>query len=93
MSACAALFVGVAVSVMLESGLTAGAVVLAVLALLSLFNLAGAYADRYTIGESGIRYENRILTRLGKRPRHLAWADIGRVREHRRLTRSRRRGR
>ena len=82
---CAALFVGGAVSFMLQSGLTAGALALATLAFLSLINLIGAYADRYSFGESEIVYENGLLRLIGVRPRRLAWEDVVRVREHRRL--------
>ncbi len=83
--ACAAIFLGGAVSMLLEGGLTIGASILLTLALLSLANLTGAYADRYTLGESGVLYENRLLGILGVRPRRLEWEDIERVREHRRL--------
>jgi hypothetical protein len=82
---CAALFVGGAFSFLLESGLTAGGLVLAALALLSLINLIGAYADRYVLGESGIVYENALSRLVGMGPRRLAWDDVVRVREHRRL--------
>lgn len=84
--ACAVIFPGGAASMLLENGFTIGASILLALSLLSLANLTGAYADRYTLGESGVQYENRLLGKLGVRPRYLAWEDVARVREHRRLS-------
>ncbi len=83
---CAALFLGGAVSVLLESGLTIAAWILLALAALSLASVIGAYADRYVLEESGILYENRLLRLLGAAPRRLRWSDVARVREHRRLS-------
>jgi hypothetical protein len=83
--ACALLFGGGAISVLLSSGPTTGFFVLLALAILSLFNLAGAWADLYVLDDNGIEYRNAVLARLGRRPRRVAWEDVIEVREHRRL--------
>lgn len=84
-TACALLFVAAAISTGAAGGLTAGFFVLAGLSLLGLANLAGAWADRYTLGEAGIEYRNVLLSRLGARPRLVPWSDVVGVREHRGL--------
>ncbi len=82
---CFLLFGGGALSYALTSGATPLFVVLAGLSALSLANLVTAFADRYTLDESGIEYRNVVLSRLGQRPRRVGWDEIVRVREHRRL--------
>jgi len=82
---CALLFVAGTVSVGATSGLTPGLFVLAGLSLLCLANAAGAWADRYTLDETGIEYRNALLARLGARPRLVPWEDVVQVREHRAL--------
>jgi hypothetical protein len=84
-AACALLFVAGAVSIGATGGLTPGFFVLAGLSLLSLASLAGAWADRYTLGEAGIEYRNVLLARLGARPRVVPWKEVVQVREHRAL--------
>ena len=84
-TACALLFVAGAISTGAAGGLTPGFFVLAGLSLLSLANLAGAWADRYTLGETGIEYRNVLLSHLGARPRLVPWSDVVGVREHRGL--------
>ncbi len=86
---CALLFTGGAASFAVTNGATPGVVVLAGLALLSLVNLITACADRYTLSEAGIEYRNGLVSRLGGRPRRVAWSEVVRVREHRRLRASR----
>ena len=82
---CALLFVAGTVSVAETSGLTPGLFVLVGLSLLCLVNAAGAWADRYTLGETGIEYRNALFARLGVRPRRVPWEDVVQVREHRAL--------
>jgi len=82
---CAAILVFGALSMGAASGLTAGTIVLIVLALLALANVVSAYADRYTLGASGLEYGNLVLSRLGMRPRRVPWEQIVLVREHRRF--------
>ncbi len=82
---CALLFLGGTVSVGATSGVTPGLFVLAGLSLLCLANAAGAWADRYSLGETGIEYRNLLLARLGARPRLVPWGDVVQVREHRAL--------
>ena len=82
---CALLFVAGTVSVGATSGVTPGLFVLAGLSLLCLANAAGAWADRYILGEAGIEYSNLLLARLGARPRRVPWEDVVQVREHRAL--------
>ena len=84
-TACALLFVAAAISTAATGGLTTGFFVLAALSLLGLANLAGAWADRYILGEAGIEYRNVLLSRLGARPRLVPWSDVIGVREHRGL--------
>ena len=84
-SACALLFVAGAASAGSVGGVTPAFVVLAGLSLLSLASALGAWADRYTLGESGIEYRNALLARLGARPRLTPWGDVVDVREHRGL--------
>jgi hypothetical protein len=62
-----------------------GFYVLASAAALSLVNLVTAWADRYTLDEEGIEYRNALLRPLGLGRRRVAWEDVLRVREHRRL--------
>lgn len=81
----ALLFVAGAVSVGLTSGMTPGFFVLSGLSLLSLANALGAWADRYTLGPSGVEYRNALLSRFGARPRLVPWEDVVQVREHRSL--------
>jgi hypothetical protein len=82
---CVPVFTGGAVSFAASSGLTAGFYVLASAAALSLVNLVTAWADRYTIDEEGIEYHNALLRHLGLGHRRVAWEEVVRVREHRRL--------
>lgn len=84
-AASALLFGGATVSVVAGRGPGVGALLAGALTILSLANLITAFGDRYTLGESGVVYSNRWLTRVGCRPRALAWTDVARVREHRRL--------
>lgn len=81
---CAMLFLGGAASVLAASGPTAWFFVLAALAIASLASLISAFADRYTLSETGIEYSNAFLLRLGVRPRRVAWDQVVRVREPRR---------
>jgi hypothetical protein len=83
-AACVLLFGGGALSCLLASGATAAFLVLTGLALLSVANLIGACADRFTLDDAGIEYRNAVLSRLGLRPRRVAWEEVERVREHRR---------
>jgi hypothetical protein len=80
---CALLFVAGTISVVATSGITAGFFVLSGLSLLSLANALGAWADRYTLGASGIEYRNRFLELFGARPRMVRWDEVVQVREHR----------
>ena len=82
---CAALLVFGTLSMGATSGLTAGTIVLIVLALLALANVVSAYADRFTLGASGLEYGNLVLSRFGVRPRRVPWEEVVRVREHRRF--------
>ena len=66
------------------SGPTAWFFVLASLALASLASLISAFADRYTLSETGIEYSNSLLLRLGVRPRRVAWDQVVQVKEPRR---------
>jgi hypothetical protein len=84
-AACAILFVTGAASLAATSGPGPGVYLLGALALLSLANLVTACGDRYTLGEEGIEYGNVLLSRLGVRPRRVAWEEIVGLREHRRL--------
>jgi hypothetical protein len=56
-------------------------VLLAGLALLSLFGVIGAWGDRVTIDAEGVASRNVLLSWLGRR---LLWSDVVRVQEHRR---------
>jgi Bacterial PH domain len=80
---CTVLFVAGAISVGVTSGPTPGLVILSALTLLSLANALGAWADRYTLDDSGITYRNALLQSLGAPPRRVAWEDVVQVREHR----------
>jgi hypothetical protein len=82
---CVPVFAGGAVSFAVSSGVTAGFYVLGAAAALSLLNLVTAWADRYTLDDDGIEYRNRLLSPLGLGHRRVAWEDVVRVREHRRL--------
>src|SRR5207245_3743206 len=84
-AACAVLFLGGAISLARAAGATAGLLILGALAALSLINLAGAFADRYTLDDEGIEYRNALLALLGRAPRRVAWDEIADVREHHRL--------
>ena len=84
-AACAVLFVAATISVAATSGITAGFFVLSGLSLLSLANVLGACADRYTLGAAGIEYRNTLLALFGARPRLVRWDDVVQVREHRAL--------
>jgi len=84
-AACAAGFVVALLAVAAGSGFTPGFFVLSGLALLSLANLLGAWADRYTLGDSGIEYRNTLLALFGARPRLVPWDEVVGVREHRGL--------
>jgi hypothetical protein len=81
---CAILFLGGAATVGSSSGWTPWFFTLAALALASLASLISAFADRYTLSETGIEYRNAVLARLGVRPRRVAWEDVVQVREPRR---------
>jgi len=80
---CALLFVTGTIAVGVTSGVTSGFLVLSCLTLLSLANALGAWADRYTLGATGIEYRNALLAFLGARPRVVPWDDVVQVREHR----------
>jgi len=80
---CTVLFVAGAISVGVSSGPTPGLLILSALSLLSLANALGAWADRYTLDDSGITYRNALLQALGAPPRRVAWEDVVQVREHR----------
>ncbi|HEU4403341.1 MAG TPA: hypothetical protein VFT43_14685 [Candidatus Polarisedimenticolia bacterium] len=84
-AACALLFTGAAISRAGAAGFTAGFALMGALAVLSLVNLAGAFADRYTLDAGGIEYRNAILALVGRGHRRVAWDDVIQVREHRRL--------
>src|SRR5439155_3486532 len=72
-------------SVAATAGIGSGFFVLLGLALLSLANALGAWADRYTLDASGIEYRNAVLALFGARPRIVRWDDVAQVREHRAL--------
>jgi hypothetical protein len=82
---CAILFVAGAISVGATGGLGTGFLVLSGLSILSLANALGAWADRYTLGASGIEYRNALLGVFGARPRLVPWDEVVEVREHRSL--------
>ena len=81
--AAAALFVSGSISSLILSGPGAGFAFLGLLALLSLVNLVTSWGDRLNLDTEGIEQRNLLLTRLGVRPRRLAWSEITEVREHR----------
>jgi hypothetical protein len=83
-AACALLFLAATISVA-TAGVTAGLFVLSGLSLLSLANVMGAWADRYTLSPAGIEYRNGLLTLFGARPRLVRWDEVVQVREHRTL--------
>ncbi len=85
-SACVLLFVAGTASVGATSGITPGLILLAGLSLLCVANAAGAWADRYTLGETGIVHRNALLAIIGARPRHVPWEDVVQVHEHHRLS-------
>jgi len=85
-AACLLLFVAGTVSVGATSGLTPGLFVLAGLSILCAANAVGAWADRYTLGKTGIVHRNALLGLVGARPRHVAWEDVVQVHEHRALS-------
>ena len=80
---CALLFVAGTLSVGATSGLGTGFFILSGLSILSLANALGAWADRYTLGPSGLEYRNALLALLGVRPRLVPWEEVVQVREHR----------
>ncbi|MGH9797367.1 MAG: hypothetical protein ACRD5D_04315, partial [Candidatus Polarisedimenticolia bacterium] len=80
----ALLLTGAAVWVAASAGPGVSLLILAGLSGLSLFNLAGALGDRYTLDPGGIEYRNGLLARLGRPPRRTAWGEVVSVREHRR---------
>jgi hypothetical protein len=80
-SACTLLFAGGAISAAAATGATIAFFVLLGLSGLSLFNLVGVWADRYTLDETGIEQRNALLCRLGVRARRVAWEEIVSVRE------------
>ena len=82
---CALLFVAGTISVGATSGAGTGFFVLAGLSLLSLANALGAWADRYTLSESGLEYRNALTALFGARPRRVSWEEVVQVREHRPL--------
>ena len=82
---CALLFVAGTISVGATSGMGTGFFVLSGLSILSLANALGAWADRYTLGASGLEYRNALLALFGARPRHVPWEEVVQVREHRSL--------
>jgi hypothetical protein len=82
---CAILFVAGTISVAATSGAGAGFFVLSGLSVLSLANALGAWADRYTLGASGLEYRNALLAVFGARPRLVPWEEVVQVREHRSL--------
>jgi hypothetical protein len=84
-AACALLFVAGTVSVAATAGFTSGFFVLTGLSLLSLANVLGAWADRYTLGAAGIEYRNGLLALVGARTRFVRWEDVVQIREHRSL--------
>jgi len=88
---CALLFVAGTLSVGATSGLGTGFFILSGLSILSLANALGAWADRYTLGPSGLEYRNALLALLGVRPRLVPWEEVVQVREHRSAVSSRRR--
>lgn len=81
--ASTALLIAGAISVAISSGPSPGLVILSALSLLSLANALGAWADRYTLDDSGITYRNAVLQSLGSAPRRIAWEEVVQVREHR----------
>ena len=81
--AATALFVSGSISSLILSGPGAGFALLGLLALLSLANLVTAWGDRLILDAEGIEQRNLLLSRIGMRPRRLAWSDIAAVREHR----------
>jgi PH (Pleckstrin Homology) domain-containing protein len=84
-AACALLFVAGTISVGASYGLSAGFFVLAGLSILSLANALGAWADRYTLGATGLEYRNALMAVFGARPRLVPWEEVVQVREHRSL--------
>lgn len=80
----AILLTGAAVWVAATAGPGASLLILSGLSGLSLFNLAGALGDRYTLDAGGIEYRNSLLARLGRPPRRASWSEVVSVREHRR---------
>jgi hypothetical protein len=83
-AAGAALFVGGAIAFAANGRPTAGTLGLAALAVLSLVNLAGAWADRYVFDADGFEHRNALFQKLGLRARRVAWSDVERVWQHRR---------
>jgi hypothetical protein len=80
-SACALLFGGGAIAAAAAPGATTAFYVLLGLSALSLFNLVGVWADRYTLDETGIEQRNILLCRFGVRARRIGWEEIVGVRE------------
>lgn len=81
--AAAALFVSGSISSLILAGPGTGSTILGLLALLGLVNLLTSWGDRLLLDADGIEQRNLLLSRLGVRPRRLAWSDIAEVREHR----------
>jgi len=83
-AAAAALFVGGAIAMAANGRPTAGAIAMAALAVLSLVNLAGAWADRYVFDDDGFEHRNALFQWLGVQARRVAWVEVERVWQHRR---------
>lgn len=82
---CVLLFAGGAVSSAARGGFGYGFLILVCLGILSLCNLVTASADQVTLSDAGIECRNPILRRLGQPDRLVAWEEVVRVREHRRI--------
>jgi hypothetical protein len=83
-AAGAALFTGGALAFVAGGRPAAATLALAALAVLSLVNLAGAWADRFVFDALGFEHRNVLYQRLGVPARRVAWGDIERVWQHRR---------